>query len=97
MPEEAYWMYKSVRAVIGPKWSLEILDLLADAGTLNYTEIEDELSTSTDVVWKRLELLDRYGLVERSEHGSRDVRYSITDDGRAVLRLVIEIETRLGE
>lgn len=90
-------MYTSVRIVLGPKWSLEILDLLADAGTLNYTEIEDELSTSTDVVWNRLKLLNEYGLVERSEHGSRDVRYSITDDGRAVLNLVIEIEPLLGE
>lgn len=88
-------MYESVRAVLRPKWSLEILVLLADAGTLNYTDIETELSTSSDVVWERLQLLTKYGLVKRREHSSRDVRYSITDDGRAILNLVDEIETQL--
>lgn len=88
-------MYESVRAVLRPKWSLEILVMLADAGTLNYTEVETELSTSSDVVSERLQLLTKYGLVKRREHSSRDVRYSITDDGREILNRVDELESRL--
>lgn len=90
-------MSESVRSVLGPKWSLEILTLLGEAETLNYTEIEDEIPTSSDVVSQRLQLLGRYGLLTRTEHGPQDVRYSITEDGRGVLKHVRRIESRLPE
>ena len=88
-------MYGGVRAVLGPKWSLEVLDLLSAEGPLNFTDIEEAFETSADVITRRLRLLEDHGLIERTPHSSRDVRYTITEDGQAVLDRVVEIADRL--
>lgn len=90
-------MYGSVRAVLGPKWTLEILALLQDEGTLNYSDVEDQIDTSSDIVTGRLQTLREHSLVERVERSSRDVRYSITDNGRRVLDCVNEIDAILSD
>jgi DNA-binding HxlR family transcriptional regulator len=90
-------MYGGVRAVLGPKWSLEVLDLLSAEGPLNFTDIERAFETSTDVITRRLRLLEEHGLIERTARSSRDVRYAITEDGRAVLDRAAEIANRLAE
>lgn len=90
-------MYGNVRRVFGPKWTLEILALLENEGTLNYSDVESRIETSSDVVTERLQTLREYTLIERVERSSRDVRYSITDNGRRVLECVYEINTILTE
>jgi DNA-binding HxlR family transcriptional regulator len=90
-------MYDPVRAVLGSKWSLELLDLLAERGPLNFSDIEETLGASPDMVTKRLRLLERHGLVNRTEQSARDVRYAITASGRSVLDRATEIATYLDE
>jgi len=88
-------MYEAVQHVIRPKRSLEILALLADEGPLNYGEVEAHVETSSDVVTERLRLLVRYGLVERDERSSRDVRYSTTEKGETVLNRIADLNELL--
>lgn len=88
-------MYESVRTVAGPKWSLEVLMLIAQEGPINYTDIEEQLATSSDIVTDRLETLREYNLIERDERSQRDVRYTITQEGDAVFEHAEEIRSHL--
>jgi len=88
-------MYEDVRRVVGPKRTLEILSLLSRQGTLNYTDIEQEIDTSSDVVSGSLNTLVEYGLTKRMRESQRDVRYAITEKGRALLQNINEIDTLL--
>lgn len=88
-------MEESVRTVLGPKWSLELLSLLAEEGSLNYSDIEGQFPTSSDIVTERLQTLNEAGLIDRTARSQRDVQYTITKDGKAVLQLVREIESYL--
>jgi DNA-binding HxlR family transcriptional regulator len=88
-------MYETVRAVVEPKWSLEILATLAAESPQNFSQIERQFDTSNDVITARLRLLVEYELVERSEYTVKDVRYSVTERGEATLELVEELETLL--
>lgn len=90
-------MYESVRRIIAPKWSLEILDLLDENGRLNFSEIEAEIDTSPDVVTERLQVLAEEDLIERAEKSHRDVSYAIRNDGRMVLEHVVAVESLLSE
>jgi len=90
-------MYEDVRRVVGPKRTLEILSLLSRQGTLNYTDIEQEIDTSSDVVSSSLDTLVEYGLTKRMRESQRDVRYAITKKGRALLQNINEIDTLLAE
>lgn len=88
-------MYEAVRAVVGTKWTLEILDFLSTDGPANFTEIESEFDTSPDVLSEKLQLLVEHRLLERTERSSRDVRYSIAEDGRQLLDILDEITSIL--
>ena len=90
-------MEDAVRSILGSKWALEILALLAEQKSLNYTEIEEEFPSSSDVITKRLRTLSEVGLVNRAERSARNVQYSITDNGEEVLRLTREISTYLDD
>lgn len=85
------------REVLCRKWALDILWYLDDEGAQNYSGIEDEFETSSDVVAKRLRQLADAGLIERDERSRRDVRYSITADGHKVLELVQQLHQLLDE
>lgn len=73
------------------KWAIEILERLSAKVTLNYTDIESDFNTSSDIISGRLRELEDAGLVERQERNSIDVRYTITEDGQKVLSLIREI------
>lgn len=90
-------MADDFRDVICPKWSLDILRLLAEDSPLNYSRIETELNTSSDVVVERLQLLVDAGLLERNERSAKDVRYSISTRGKELLELLEEIDALLYE
>jgi DNA-binding HxlR family transcriptional regulator len=88
-------MYDAVRAVVEPKWSLEILATLSEESPQNFSAVEEQFDTSSDVIANRLRLLVDYGLVERTEHSRRDVRYGITDRGGWFLQRIVELDGRL--
>jgi DNA-binding HxlR family transcriptional regulator len=91
-------MYGTVRDIIGPKWSLEILHILSEqdsSGWMNYTEIESEVESSSDVVTECLSTLTETGLIERKKRSQRDVRYRITKTGEEVLYHADEINSIL--
>jgi DNA-binding HxlR family transcriptional regulator len=94
-------MYESVRDVVGPKWTLEILRLLSEKGSsgwMNYTEIASGVEeTSSDVVSDRLSVLKKHNLIERNEESSRDVRYSITSKGESLLNHADKINLILSD
>lgn len=89
--------FEVLQVIVGKKRTLEILHLLAGEGTLNYSDVEDRVDTSSDVLTNRLKTLAEYGLVERIENSQRDVRYSVTDKGEEFLELLDEIEELLSE
>ena len=78
-------MYEDLRRVVGPKRTLEILQLLSREGTLNYSDVELKVETSSDVISTSLNTLVAYGLVERTEESKRNVRYDMTDRGNDFL------------
>ena len=90
-------MYEDLRRVIGPKRTLEILRLLSQEGTLNYSDIESKVETSSDVISTGLNTLVTYGLVERTEESQRNVRYTVTDRGDDFLEKIGEIDTFLDQ
>ncbi|WP_273838073.1 winged helix-turn-helix transcriptional regulator [Halococcus sp. PRR34] len=85
-------MHSAVDEVVCPKRSLEILDYLSEHDESNFSTIEDAVPTSSDVVTERLETLQEYGLVEREERSSRNVRYSLTQDGGMFLTHLEEVD-----
>lgn len=85
-------MSEGVHEVLCRKWSLDILRLLEEDSPQNYSRIESNLETSSDVVSDRLTQLSDLGLLARDEQSPKNVRYSITPDGEEVLRLVDEIQ-----
>ena len=90
--EDTRNMYSAVDKVVCPKRSLEILIYLSEHGKSNYTTVEDAVPTSSDIVTDRLETLQDFGLVEREERSSRNVRYSLTENGITFLSYLEEID-----
>lgn len=90
-------MSDDIREVLCRKWALDILRFLDDEGTQNYSRIEDEFETSSDIVAERLRQLADTGLIDRDERNRKDVRYSITVKGEEVIKLVREIHRLLDE
>lgn len=90
-------MSDDIREVLCRKWAVEILQFLANKGTQNYTQIEAEFETSSDVITDRLQHLTNVGLVHRDEKSTKDVQYSITDSGETLLELINEANQLLDE
>ncbi|MBB6647866.1 winged helix-turn-helix transcriptional regulator [Halobellus ruber] len=88
-------MHETVRSVIKPKWSLEILAALSAESPQNFSQIETQLETSSDIITKRLRLLEKYGLIDRTEHTTKNVQYEITERGEEVLKRLETIDTLL--
>lgn len=88
--------YEGVRQVVGRKWTLELLEILGDDGPLNYSAIEENLATSSDVVVEQLSLLESYDFVNREERTPKDVTYEITTDGEQFLRAVQRLQSEFG-
>lgn len=89
--------FDAVEGIVGKKRTLEILCLLAEEGTLNYSDIEDRVETSSDVISNRLNTLGEHGLIERIEKSQRNVRYSVTDRGEQFLSELADLEAFLRE
>ena len=81
-------MTDDIREVLCGKWSLEILQFLNNEGTQNYSQIEAEFETSSDVITDHLQHLTDVGLIHRDEKSTKDVRYSITSSGEELVELM---------
>ena len=87
--------HEELRELIGKQRTLEILELLEANGTLNYTDVERQIPTSSDVVADRLATLVESGLLTRDERSAKDIRYSITEKGKAILEQIRTLESIL--
>lgn len=90
-------MSGDIREVLCRKWALEILWFLSSEGTQNYSQIEAEFATSSDVITDHLQHLTDVGLVHRDEKSTKNVRYSITTSGEKLLELMNEADQLLDE
>ena len=86
-----------VRELIGRKRTIEILELLIASDKLNYSEIENEVASSSDTITDALELLCEHELVKRVEEGPKNVKYSATETGEKFFRATKAIEEVLRE
>jgi len=84
-----------VRDLVGRKRTIEILTLLVTSGGLRYSEVENKVDTSSDVVIDVLELLCEHELVERIEENPKYVEYKATETGREFVDAVQEVESIL--
>lgn len=84
-----------VRAVVGRKRTLEILRRIHEDGPLNFSTIESEIDTSSDVISDSLSILVENGLVHRDEQSTKNIQYRISKKGEKCLDLVNKIEDLL--
>jgi DNA-binding HxlR family transcriptional regulator len=89
--------FAQVTALFRRKRSVEILALLDDETELNFSEIVDQIPSSSDTISNTLDVLDEYGLVERDQRHTNDVRYRITVEGRSVLKSIEDIRSTIGK
>ena len=83
---------EEVRKLIGRKRTMEVLELLISSKSLHYSEIENSVDTSSDMITDALDLLCKHELVERIEENPRKVRYESTETGREFIQAVEKIE-----
>lgn len=88
-------MVEEIHPIVCRKWAVPILRFLAERGPRNYTRIEAEFDTSSDVITDRLQELSDAGLVKREKKSPKNVQYSITESGRQLLSLVADINQLL--
>ena len=90
-------MPDDIREILCRKWALEILRFLNEQGIQNYSKIEAEYDTSSDVISERLQELVNAGLLTRDERTPKDVRYAITANGEELLELLGDVHRLLEE
>ncbi|MEZ3118212.1 winged helix-turn-helix transcriptional regulator [Halobaculum sp. MBLA0147] len=88
-------VFESVRELVAPKRTLEVLQLLAEDGPLRFGELEDSVDTSSDTLTQSLTTLVEYDLIDREERNRRNVSYRVTEFGGDVLSQVRSLETDL--
>ena len=84
-------MREDIYEVLCLKWSIPILRFLNDNSPQNFSQIEAEFDTSSDVISNRLKQLRSLGFLIREAQSPKDVRYSITAEGEELLALIEEI------
>lgn len=88
-------MPEDIRDALSRKWALEIIYLLDKEGALNYSQIEAEFETSSDVISERLQELVELGVLSRNERSAKNVQYAVTRDGEELVELLEEIHRLL--
>jgi DNA-binding HxlR family transcriptional regulator len=88
-------VFESVRKLVAPKRTLEVLQLLAEDGPLRFGELEDSVDTSSDTLTQSLTTLVEYDLIDREERNRRNVSYRVTEFGGDILSQVRSLETDL--
>lgn len=88
-------MVEDIHPIVCRKWAIPILCFLDEGGSRNYSRIEAEFDTSSDVITDRLQELSDAGLVKREKKSPKNVQYSITESGRRLLSLTADINQLL--
>jgi len=83
-----------VEEVVGCKWAMRLLELVAD-GPRRPSELKRRTAgLSTKVMNERLRKLQRFGILERRASGSKPplcVEYALTPFGRRFARVIEEV------
>jgi DNA-binding HxlR family transcriptional regulator len=79
--------------ILGKKGVKEILNALASKKEMNFTELRELVGSPTTASQRLLELT-RLGILKREVQADRfrSVRYSLTEKGIKVIRLIRELE-----
>ena len=88
-------MVDTVRKILCPKWSIEILRLLTEDSPQNYSDIAEEFDTSSDIIVDRLQQLVEAGLLERDERSKKDVQYAVTALGEELISILEDADALL--
>ena len=88
---------EDVRELIGRKRTMEILELLVTQESLNYSEIEGTVDSSSDTISEALKLLCKKDLAERVEQSPRNVQYRPTETGQGFVAALETNENILKE
>jgi DNA-binding HxlR family transcriptional regulator len=83
-----------VESIIGCKWSVRLLGLLADGCTRPSALLRACPGLSTKVMNERLRKMMRFGIVRRSVFGEKppvEVEYLLTPLGRRFMRILEEV------
>ncbi len=83
-------------SLLGGKWRLPIVWMLANYGDLRYNELKRRLPNITNIMLTRsLQELEKHGLVERIDYNEKipRVEYSLTDKATALLPALEIIST----
>ncbi|WP_274380790.1 winged helix-turn-helix transcriptional regulator [Anaerosporobacter faecicola] len=94
LKEFGYEKFEVVVGMIGGKWKLRIIYMLAFHGVLRYGELKRLLSPITHkMLTAQLKELEKDGLVERKEYHQvpPKVEYSMTDMGESLQPVVREM------
>ncbi|MCD7918671.1 MAG: helix-turn-helix transcriptional regulator [Clostridiales bacterium] len=81
-------------SVFGGKWNSRIICVLADMGTLRYSELRSEMGNITDAVLaSTLKGLIANGIVERKSYDEIPprVEYSLSETGKSVVPILQSI------
>jgi len=81
-------------AVIGDKYSLWLIDLLHQEGTMRFLELEKAMAQiSPRTLSARLKHLEQHDIISRHQHPTipPKVEYQLTDKGHALLPLLREV------
>jgi DNA-binding HxlR family transcriptional regulator len=84
----------SVVQIVGRRYSLLVLSLLADRGSVRFSELRSELGEiSSSTLSLRLAELEEAGLIERRTFAEIPprVEYSLTDEGEALRRGLLSL------
>jgi len=87
--------FKEVTALFRRKRSVEILALLDEEHELNFSDIVSQVPSSSDTISNTLDILVEYGLIERDQRHTNDVRYKMTPAGKSVLDSIEDISAIL--
>ena len=95
---EIQCVFNEILSLLGKKYSLAILRLLMTYKKLRFNQIQDFLKGSPKTVTARLRLLETNNLISREQFNEIPIRveYSLTEAGRDLEKLFIELDKWLG-
>lgn len=84
--------YQDAAELVGRRWSAAVIRVTLD-GPARFTHIQQRVDgLSARLLTQRLRELEDAGIVERVPGPAGAVRYSLTNKGRALARVITELE-----
>ena len=84
--------YQDAAELVGRRWSAAVIRVTLD-GPARFTHIQQRVhGVSARLLTQRLRELEDAGIVERAPGPAGAVSYSLTDKGRALARVIAELE-----